>query len=97
MVVPQEMLPKTQKEDIKGRREYMRIKNEEYRNELKSGFNLLREWVPGTANLGRLKQFMVINYLYLLLLFYFPGQVLDSPMFGCLLSHAHAHYSQPFF
>jgi hypothetical protein len=55
MVEPQEMLPQTQKKDIKERRDYMKIRNEEYRNELKSGFNLLRKWVPGTANLGRIK------------------------------------------
>jgi hypothetical protein len=46
------MLPKTLKKDIKEKKEYSRIKNEEYRNDLKSGFNLLREWVPGTANFG---------------------------------------------
>ena len=39
---------------------------------------------------------MVINYLYLLPLLRLTGQVLAVPMFGCLLSYAHAHYFQPF-
>ena len=55
MVEPQEMLPRTQKIDIKEMREYKRIKNEEYRNEIISGFNLLRKCVPGTARLGEIK------------------------------------------
>jgi chromosome segregation ATPase len=55
MVEPQEMLPETQKKDIKEHKEYIRIKSEEYRNVMKEGYNLLREWVPGTANLSRLE------------------------------------------
>jgi hypothetical protein len=37
----------------KEKREYWKRKNEEYRHELKSGFNLLRKWVPDIENLTR--------------------------------------------
>ena len=46
------------------KKEYQRRKNEEYRHELNSDFNLLRKWVPDTKNLTRpqlLKK--TVNYI----------------------------------
>jgi hypothetical protein len=46
------------------KREYWKRKNEEYRNEINSDFNLLRKWVPGTKYLTRgqlLKK--TVNYI----------------------------------
>jgi transposase len=52
----------------KEKREYWKRKNEEYRNEINSDFNLLRKWVPGTKNLTR-RQLLkkTVNYIQELL------------------------------
>jgi hypothetical protein len=53
---------------LRDKKEYQRRKNEEYRHELNSDFNLLRKWVPDTKNLTRpqlLKK--TVNYIQELL------------------------------
>jgi hypothetical protein len=58
----------TQKKDIKEKREYWKRKNEEYRNKKKDGFNILREWVPGTKYLTRIQLLKkTVNYIQELL------------------------------
>jgi hypothetical protein len=52
---PQEKLPRASKKDIKDYREYKRIKSKEHILGLKSGYNLLRKCVPGTAKLSKVK------------------------------------------
>jgi hypothetical protein len=46
------------------KKEYQKRKNEEYRQELNSDFNLLREWLPGTTKSSRTKLLKkTVNYI----------------------------------